>query len=231
MIQLNLLPDIKLEYIKAQHARRLVTTIAVLVTVAAITLLAVLLGANGLQNKHIDDLSRDIDSSSRKLQNQPQIGRILTVQNQLQSLTQLHSEKPAASRLFDYLNQLTPVNVAISNLTVDFTAQTFTITGSADALSNVNKYVDTLKFTTYSVNTTKEKAFDNVVLSTFGLAADAKDNKPASYTITLAYNKAIFDITQDIKLNVPSQVTTRSELEKPADLFQAAPAGSARGSN
>jgi hypothetical protein len=222
MIELNLLPDVKMEYMKAERTRRLVISVAFLVTAVSVGLLALVLVTNALQKKHIQDLSNDINTSSRKLQSQPQINRILTVQNQLQSLTNLHDGKPAASRLVDYLNQLTPNSVSISNLTVDFTQQTATITGSADALSSVNKYVDTLKFTSYNGgDKANAPAFSNVVMSSFGLATDANNGKPASYTVNLSYDKAIFDITKDVKLNVPNLITTRSSLSSPSDLFQA----------
>jgi hypothetical protein len=225
MIQLNLLPDVKLEYIHAQRQRRLVISIALLVTAVSLALLALLLAANALQKKHINDLSRDINTSSQKLKSQPQIGRILTVQNQLGSLTALHDGKPAVPRLFDFLNQVTPSAVSLSTLTADFTGQTMTITGSADALSSVNRYVDTLKFTNYKAEEGSDtKAFNNVVLTSFSLSSGGSGGQPASYTITMAYDKTIFDTTRAVKLTVPNLVTTRSEVERPSDLFQAAPA-------
>ena len=152
MIQLNLLPDVKLEYIKAQRSRRLVFSVSVLVTIASVALLLLLLSVEGLQKKHLSDLNNDISSETSKLQNEPQINKILTVQNQLESLTALHAGKPAATRLFDYLNQVTPANVNITDFSIDFTKQTTTVTGTSDSLSSVNKYVDTLKFTTYTTD-------------------------------------------------------------------------------
>jgi len=228
MIQLNLLPDVKLEYIKAQRSRRLVTTIAVLASLVAIALLVILFSVDALQKKHLNDLKNDISSESSQLQHKPDINKILTVQNQLQSLTQLHDSKPAASRLFDYLNQVTPANVNINNFSIDFTQQTATITGTADALSSVNKYVDTLKYTKFTVKDSNgSPAFNNVVLSSFGLDTGSQDKtQAASYTITLAYDKTIFDVTQDVKLVVPNLVTTRSQLDQPTDLFKASPAPS-----
>lgn len=231
MIQLNLLPDVKLEYIKAQRSRRLTISVAVLVTIASVVLLVGLFSVSLLQKKHLSDLSKDIASESSKLQKQPQIDKILTVQNQLQSLTALHDAKPAASRLFGYLNDLTPAQISITNFSTDFTQQTATITGTADALSSVNKYVDTLKFTTYtsSMVPTATKAFKGVVLSSFGLTAvhDVHDpNGAATFTINTAYDKNIFDTTQQVKLAIPSLTTTRSEIDKPSDLFKAAPATS-----
>ncbi|HTB48997.1 MAG TPA: PilN domain-containing protein [Verrucomicrobiae bacterium] len=235
MIQLNLLPDVKLEYIKAQRGRRLALSIALIVSGVSIVLLVLLLSIDGLQKKHLNDLNRDIASESSQLQSEPQIGKILTVQNQLESLTALHAAKPAASRLFDsYLNELTPAQVSISSFNIDFTKQTMTITGTADALSSVNQYVDTLKYTTYTSgdSSTAKPAFSNVVLSNFGLNTGTKDTtQAATYTITLAYDPNIFDITQSVNLSVPHLVTTRSELDQPTDLFKAPPVTATKGSN
>lgn len=232
MIQLNLLPDVKLEFIKAQRAQRLAFTIAFIASAVAITLLVILLSLTGLQKKHLNDLSKDIEDSTAKLQKQPQIGKILTVQNQLESLTQLHDQKPAAPKLLEYINQVTPTQVDITSLTVDFTLQTASITGTADALSSVNKYVDTLKFTTYTTqdDQTSKPAFSNIVLSSFGLGdgGGSKSNPhPANYTITLSYDTAIFDTTQKVTLSVPNLISTRSESQ-PADLFKANPTTKAK---
>ncbi len=224
MIQLNLLPDVKLQYIKAQRSRRLVLSIAIVVGTAAIALLAILLTVDGLQKKHLSDLNRDIASETSQLQGKKDINKILTVQNQLESLTALHAGKPAGTRLFTYLNEVTPANVDITDLTVDFTKQTVTITGTAGALSSVNKYVDTLKFTNYTTDKTTgtSHAFNSVVLSNFGLGTNASNtSQPASYTIMLAYDKNIFDITQKINLSIPSTTTTRAQIDQPTDLFKA----------
>ena len=232
--QLNLLPDVKMDYIKAQKMRRLAISIALLVSAASILLLVLLIAADGLQKKHLSDLSRDINNNSSTLQQKPQINKILTVQNQLESLTNLHNSKPAASRLFAYLNELTPAQVDITDLKVDFTLDTESITGTADALSSVNQYIDTLKFTTYTIegSTTSARAFSSVVLSTFGLSNQSQTNgHPANYTITLSYDKNIFDITQQVKLSVPNVTTTRLGVAQPIDLFQASPTSPAKGGN
>lgn len=222
MIQLNLLPDVKLEYIKAQKARRLVFSVSILVAGISIIILLMLLSADALQRKHLNDLTNDIHDETSQLQQKPNINRILTVQNQLSSLTKLHEDKPAASRLFVYLIQLTPSNVDITDLKVDFTKNTISVTGTSDSLTNVNKYVDTLKLTTFTTTNdkTKNQAFNDVVLSSFSLNTDTQDpNQAANFTITANYNPTIFDITQKVNLIVPNLVATRSE----SDLFKAAP--------
>jgi hypothetical protein len=224
MIQLNLLPDVKLEYLKAQRTRRTVFSIALIVSSVAVVILILLLGASGLQKKHLGDLNDDIKSRTQKLQSQPNIDKILTVQNQLQKLTELHSSKPAAARLFDYLNQVTPTKVNITEFNASFVDQKFSITGTAEKLENVNQYVDTLKYTTYTSddNTDPTKAFSDVVLTSFGLntGAASDGSLPATYTIDLVFDPAIFDNTQNVKLSVPKTTTTRINAPGASALFQ-----------
>ncbi|HVV66707.1 MAG TPA: PilN domain-containing protein [Candidatus Saccharimonadales bacterium] len=234
MIQLNLLPDVKMEYIKAERQRRLVTSVSILVTIAAIVLLLLLLSVDGLQKKHLSDLNKDIKSYSTKLENEPQITKILTVQNQLESLTQLHDQEPAAARLFTYLNQVTPSNVNITDFKIDFTQNTVSITGTANTLADVNKYVDTLKLTTFTTGTdsTPQPAFSDVVLSSFSLngsSTGGKSAQPAAYTITASYDKTIFDITQNVTLVVPSGTPNRLGGSPSTDLFEPAPATASGG--
>jgi len=227
-MQLNLLPAVKMEYIKAQRSRRLVTSVSTIVTIVALVLLLLLLSVSGLQKKHLSDLNKDITSESQKLKGEPQINKMLTVQNQLGALTQLHAQEPAASEVFSYLNQVTPSSASITNFNIDFTKQTATITGTSANLANVNQYVDTLKHATYTTksNNNAQPAFGNIVLSSFSLNTDTSDpSQAANYTITLSYDPNIFDVTQNVKLTVPKITTTRLTLEgqTPTDLFKAPP--------
>ncbi len=226
MIQFNLLPDIKLQYIKAQQLRRLMTTIAALVTLASLALLILMAGLHSVQSGRLNKLSTNITLDSKKLQAEPQLDKVLTIQNQLNSLTALHDGKPGVSRAFQYLEQITPAQVKISNISFDFNADTVIITGTSDALSSVNTYIDTLKFTTYTTQDSTEatKAFSNVVLTSFGVSNDQTDpTQKVNYTINASYDPVIFDLTKTVKLLVPDQITTRSEVEKPTDLFTATP--------
>lgn len=225
MIELNLLPDVKQEYLKAERSRRLVATVSVLVTLGSVGLLVLLLLFSGVQSKNLSDLNKDIAKDSATLKRQTQIDKVLTVQNQLQSLTALHSSKPAASRLFDFLNQVTPSQVSISSFLVDFNTQQVTITGTSDSISSVNKYVDTLKFTKYTTDGgNSKKAFSNVVMTSFGIStAGSQNGQPATYTITMQYDPPLFDLTKKIALVVPTVTTTRATIDSPTDLFQPAP--------
>lgn len=216
MIQFNLLPDVKLEYMKAQRTKRLVVAISSTVTVVSVAILITLiLVVFVFQKQYMNDLSADITKYSNDLRSTKDLDKILTVQNQLNSLSALHEKKPDTTRIFPYLQEITPSEVSIGNVTIDFETQVINITGAATSLSSVNKFVDTLKFTEYTQDKTTRKAFSDVVLASFGRA-----DKGASYTVNLKYDPIIFDNTQKIALNVPAKVTTRSETQKPGALFE-----------
>lgn len=221
MTQLNLLPEVKIEYLKTTRNKRLVFSVSMIVIAAsvAITLLLVSI-VYVFQKKNLSDLNNDISTYNEQLQNTPSLSKILTIQNQLTTLTGLHEDKAVAARLFNYLPQITPAAANITQLDVDFTANTMTITGTAPTLDVANTYTDTLKFTTYHLTNSTDpaeaqKAFSNVVLSQF-----VRNNSGATYTITFSFDPIIFNSANAIGLTVPKIISTRSSTEQPTDLFQ-----------
>jgi Tfp pilus assembly protein PilN len=208
MIQFNLLPDIKIEYLKARRQKHLVMLGSTVVIIASLGIMAILLSVVfGLQKKNIADLNHDINTNKTELQNTTNLNRMLTVQNQLSSLPQLHDNKAVATRLYSYITQVTPTSASISKVDTDFVQHTMTITGSADTLGTVNSFADALKFATYATAaapTAQKSAFNTVVLSTFG-----RDNSSATYTITLKFDPVLFSAQSDVTLTVPN-ITTRS---------------------
>jgi len=218
MIQFNLLPSVKMEYVRNRRTKRLVILIASVVATGSLAIMIILfIGVSIFQKKHSQDLSKNIKTESSKLSNVPDLNKILTIQNQLKSLPPLHDKKPVTTRVYDYIKQITPAKASIAAMKVDFDGATMEITGSADSISTINKFVDTLKFTSYKTDDNKSgNAFNGVVLATFG-----RDDKGASYNITLKYDPAIFDSSSKATLIVPAgKITTRSETEKPESLFQ-----------
>jgi len=216
MIQFNLLPDIKLEFMRAERTKRVVVVVASVVTAVSLVIMLVLaFFVFGVQQKYIHDLTADITTDSKNLKATKDLDKILTVQNQLNSLSALHDQEVDTTRVFPFIKELTPTEASIGSLNINFDEQTMSITGSANSLGTINKFVDTLKFTNYKHGDTKAQAFSEVVLSSFGRA-----DKGASYTITLKYDPLIFDVKENIELVVPDKVTTRSETEKPSALFE-----------
>ena len=229
MIQFNLLPDVKLEYIRTQRLKQTVVSISVLAAGVALTILILLfLVVDVFQKQHLKAVNNDIKTNTAKLKSIPDLNKILTIQNQLNSLPSLHAKKPVTSRLFGYISQIVPDKVNISQLQIDFDANTITFTGSADSIATVNKFVDTLKFTNYTVgdSTDTTNAFSQVVLTSFSRL----DKGGASYAITADFDTNIFDSSKTVKLVVPTLTTTRSETEKPSDTFKEQPTSNTQGS-
>lgn len=224
MIQVNLLPNVKLEYLKARQLKRTVVSVSFLVSAIAIGILVLFFViVNVVQVVYLNSLEDSIEKRTAQLKKMPDIAKILTIQNQLNALPGLHEDKPVASRMFTYIKQLAPQEASIESLTVNFDEQTMSIQGQANDLASVNKFADTLKFTSYSVAQTKtnSRAFSEVVLAQFGVAqqVEGSGGKTASYNITLKYAPEIFKADITTKLTIPDRVTTRSETEKPVSIF------------
>ena len=219
MVQFNLLPDIKIQYLKARRQKHLVLLSSTVVIIACLVVMAMLISfVFVVQKKSISDLSKDINAASDELKDTPDLTKMLTVQNQLKALPALHDNKPVVSRMFGYITQSTPTAASISRLNADFLLQNITISGSADTLETVNTFTDTLKFTTYHTKSAPKDelpAFSSVVLASFG-----RDNKGATYTITFEFDPAIFSEDDEVVLTVPNKITTRSQTEQPSALFK-----------
>jgi hypothetical protein len=221
-IQFNLLPDIKIQYLKAKRQKHLVMLGSIAAIIVALAVFVTLITVvYGLQKKNIKDLNTDITAASNELKATKDLNKILTVQNQLRVLPTLHDQKVVSSRLYEYLSQVTPVDASIAKLNIDFELSTMTIAGTVtnvpSTLSVVNTYVDTLKFTDYTTKNVKQakRAFSDVVLASF-----TKDATSTSYNITLKFDPLIFNGTEDVELKVPQIISTRSEVDKPTALFQ-----------
>lgn len=225
-VQFNLLPEVKLAFIKAERQKRVVVTIATFATIISIVALVLfVLVIRVFQQNKMNDLGEKVQAVTNQIKNEKDINKILTVQNQVKALDELHAKKPVGTRLFGYLTQIIPNNASISSLKVDYSTNTLDITGSVADLATVQKFADALKLTTYTVagddTTNKEKpaAFANVVLSTIG-----RDKEKATYSIKLSFDPVLFQQDKAVTLVVPSITnTTGPDVNRPTALFQPAP--------
>ncbi len=222
MTQFNLLPDVKLEYLKAARYKKLVTGISVLVSIVALVTSVLLFSYSAIQSQQIKSLGSDIKKQGSNISSS-NINDLLTIQNQIASLTSLHEQEPEVSNLDTYLNQLIPTTANIDTISLDFNQHTITMSGSADSLVTINKLVDILKFATYSIKgqSGSQPAFSGVVLQSFSI--QSSQNKQAGYSINFNFDPNLFNNTETITLNVPNQATTRSEIDQPSILFKPNP--------
>jgi len=224
MIEFNLLPDVKMQYLRTKRIQHLIITVSVIAGAAALAIFVLLfLFVDVGQKVRINQLNSSIADSTNQLASNKDLNQILTVQNQLESIPILEAKAPTTSRLFSYLSQVIPPNATISSLSINFTTNTVTMSGGADSLATVNALVDTLKYTTYkdsATNSTNTPAFSSVVLTSFGYKSGSTGNNAAQYSVSFSFDPTLFKSTDNITLIVPSETTTRSILNQP-QLFKA----------
>lgn len=232
-VQFNLLPDVKLEYIKTERTRKSVISLSLIVSLVSFGIFLILfLTVNVVQKTQLSSAKAAVEKTSKQLQENKDLEPAVVVQSQLTSLVGLHQNKHISSRIFTYLPQVTPTNVNISSLTIDFSTNSMTITGTADNHQSVNQFIDTLKFTTFKVGSEdSQRAFPSVIESNFGIgSANVTYGLNVQFDPKLFANNILDDSgkAQAPKLTVSNQTPTRSApSDSGSPLFnsQTAPAG------
>lgn len=220
MTQFNLLPDIKLEFMRVKRLQRTIMTISIAVTIVAFVLfIFMLLNIMFIQKSHITNLTGDIEKANNNLKATQGLDQILTVQNQLNSLDEAHGKKPAADRVLGYVSQVTPKEVSLDTVSVDFVEQTVTLAGSSSSLEAANQLINGLKFSTFTVKDEPSDdtrlPFSEVAYKDFSKTDAEAGKEPVSFTIGFKFDPVIFDNTKAVTLVVPSQTTSPSLTDRP----------------
>lgn len=133
MIEINLIPDVKQEFLRAQRMRNAAVSFSIMfgiIAVGVVALIAVLLGAQLVhENVQKDAITREFG----KLQSVNGVSDLLTIQSQLESVSALNETRSMTSRAFDTVVAITPGapnDIKISNVTLNPAESTMTIEGS-----------------------------------------------------------------------------------------------------
>lgn len=230
-IQLNLLPDVKKEFLKSQKNKAVVISSAILVTIAsaaisALLIVYVLVG----QQLQMTLITNDIKTRTTDLDNIQDLEKYLTIQNQLAALPGLHDDKGAYSRIFTFLPILNPsapnnVKLSVFQLSADDNEGAVYFTGTTSTYESLNVFLDTLNNAqvTYkaqgSQQSTTTKMFQTAIVQSSSLAA-VNNVSSVSFTIRAVYDPAVFDATNtDMTASVPNMITTPSVTGSP-QLFE-----------
>lgn len=226
MLQFNLLPDVKKEYIKAKHQKHIILTTSMVSAGVSILIVVLLFSFVQFgQKTNISDMTEDISAKIEEIRSIEDMDKILTIQSQLESLPALHEAKPESSRVFSYLTQLTPANVKIRSVDIDFENSTMLIEGIAPDLVSINRFADTLKFSKYKAvpkptdDSQSELSIEDAEeLEPFSSVTTAllRSEDSSTYEINLVFDPVIYDNTQEVVLIIPNIVTTRSTQGKPS---------------
>lgn len=226
MIQLNLLPDLKKEYIKSQKTKGVVISVSILTTIGAVGLSVLLfIYVTFLQQVQINLATNDINAKENQLKGIADVDKYLTVQAQLAALPDLHAGKGSYSRLFDFLgviNPSAPNNVSLSNLQLDVPTTTITFNGNTSSFETLNVFADTLKNAQVSYKQNGQgdaqttKMFQQVLITSSGFAhVNGKDM--VAFTIKTVYDPNVFAVgSTEVKASIPNITTTQSVTQAPA---------------
>lgn len=234
MIQLNLLPDIKLQYQKARRTQAKVVSGAILVSIIAVgAVILAVLWVYGVQNLQKSQLTSSIDKKYNELRSIKDIDKYVTVQNQLANISGLHADKIITSRIFDVLAKLNPKapnNVRISSLNIDTTTTTITMDGETDTFTGLETFRDTLKNASLSYTVagsgdgtsagavTTEDLFtpDSIAILSQGIGKTGDNRVVVSFKISVAYNPKVFARdSANVAITVPNKETTQSKEDTP----------------
>ena len=143
--EINLVPDVKGEMIRALKLRNFIFFLSIVVAAASIgiTVLAGLF--MGGQQLALESKKNTIDNLSNKLNSYEDLSDFLTIKDQLGNIATLTSKKKVLSRTFDLLSSIIPTGadtIIISELNVNLEADSPTFTFDAQANAGKEPYID-----------------------------------------------------------------------------------------
>lgn len=232
MITLNLLPDIKREYIKTRRTYARVISLSILISLVAVgvtVLLAVWVYA--VQTVHISLVTDSIKKNETKLESIKDVDKYVTIQNQLANLSALHDEKNDFARLLEFLPQFNPVspdNVTLNSVAVNDQDGTITMQGTTSTYTGLVKFRDILqkaqiKYKTGDADDEQTEAlFSEVTVPEQALSVSTSGDgmgTQVSFKVVVTYSKAAFQSSsRDVAVSVPTTETTPSKRDTP-DIF------------
>lgn len=226
MIEINLLPEVKLQYVRAQKARRRVISFVSIGGIAAVGLVALfavyVYAVQPVRGLVIDNGIKDANS---KLTSVKDLNNYLTIQQQLKDLPELHAGKPIYSRIISYLpilNPSAPNNIHVTQLAIDTSveANALTIQAYASTYTAATVFESTLKSTQFSYTadgqTQTVSLFSDVKLSNTSLGQDSNGNKIVAFTVMLKIDENAFAFAStNASISVPNKNATGSAQSVP----------------
>ena len=232
MIEINLIPDVKLEYLKARMMRNAVISVSIVggVVMVGVAVVLGLIIAGQLVTQSVQD--RTIKSEGDRLMAIEDIDRMVTIQQQLETIGGQYESRQIHSRLFDVISAINPPNpnnVVISTLKLNPEEKTISIEGSA-----VNGYVALEVFKKTIMNTSiqvqqdggnvREALATDITGGDTSFGENAEGQRVLRFSFTFAYPEELFRVsggTVSIVLPQGRVDVTDSRLGVPESLFGA----------
>lgn len=200
MIEINLIPDVKRELIRARMFRSTVVSVAIIVTVVAAGIVAALSAyVFGVQTVRSVVADEAIKKGAAQLAEVEDLSKVLTIQNQLTKMSALNDQKAINSRVFDLLLAIIPPapnEVKISSLAVDAETKTITFEGQTPTFPSLESFKKTIGAANVQYKE-DDKTIDTVLatdlsISNVSYGEDATGTKVLRFTVSFTYAPELF---------------------------------------
>jgi len=231
MIEINLIPDVKQELLRAQRSRATVISMSILIGIISIAAVVILAGyVFGVQAVRSSLADSDITKKSEELSKVEDLSKTITIQNQLTKISDIHNSIKIDSRIFDVLRAIippTPNDVQISTLAIDSDNSNITIEGQAkNSYAAVEVFKKTLEGSKINFKDSEgtDQVIDlasNVVVGDTSYGEDSTGAKVLRFSIKFDYVPELFATSsKDLKVTISNGGdATDSYLGVPKSLF------------
>ncbi len=214
--EINLVPDIKNEMIKALKLRNLIFFLCIVIAAASVGVIVIFGLIAGGQQLARDSKKSTIDQLSEKLKSYSDLNDTLTIKDQLGNISTLTSNKKVLSRTFGALSALLPVGadtITISELKIDFSEEVSQPTLSMEAQADAGRE----PFIDYNVLDSFKKSMAYMRYD-YGNYVDKEGNTiPAYCMIEQGTDGATFKEDRDGKSNYYAYWTIEGEGCNPSE--------------
>lgn len=213
MIQINLLPDVKQEYLRTQQTKHTVIVGSALISAVVLGVTVLLfVYVQIVQPQYQRVVQNDIDKGIQELKEKPDAQRLVTVQGVLEQMPALKDQQQVISRIFNYLKEFTPRSVAYNQVNLALDTSTITLSGGTVSYEQANVLANNLKSAkmTYRQGDSDQTAspYQNIVFNSLSKAENANDGRPVTFELTFQFNPLLFNPTisnQKVTVNASSE--------------------------
>ncbi len=229
MIEINLIPDVKQELIKAERVRAVVISTSIFAGIAALAIVGVLaayvFGVQTVRSALSDDA---IKKGGAQLASVEDLSKVLTIQNQLSKISELNSQKKIDSRIFDVLLAVIPPapnNIEVSTLVIDAANSRVSLEGQTPTYDTLEVFKKTIEgaVIVYKIDDEEQQTnlASEISTSDVSFGEDSTGAKVLRFTLSFVYPEELFSPTIPgviVKLTNQGNVTD-SYLGLPKSIF------------
>jgi hypothetical protein len=189
-IQVNLLPEAKLNKIRNKSKKRTYTTftilLAIIIVIAAALLIMLrvfLLGTYQVGKNKISSLKTEVGKSKDMEES------AATLQQNLASFYNLNAKRTNASRIISNFFKAVPANVTISSISLNDKGA-FTVSGSTATFADVSRFASSLE--QYNLDYLPQPDLDRAqVFTSVSINSVNKNEGRTDFSITFTVNEAV----------------------------------------